>query len=185
MAQRQAEYVHQTQRNSLLKLDLSGKQAVDAGMICEGKQEILIEHIPASLENTELFSTLLASWDACQASTLHTAFTQTPQDVCVLTRTLNPGSLPNSVPISLQEEAQEIAQKSHLPAIARDDMFTMLIEPVRPPGTLCIAGAGHMNAKYIGMIGSRKKEMPFTLLYATREWPQAIWTKYIAQKVPS
>ncbi len=156
MAQRQAQTVHQSQDSSLLILDLTGKEAADAGMICGGKQEILLEYISADLENMEIFSRLLASWDQGQGGSLCTVFVQESERIRIVDRTLDPGSFSESVPFSLREQARKTAQKSSLPAVAREDVYTLLVEPIRPPGTLYIAGAGHVGkttadlAAYVG-----------------------------------
>ncbi len=156
MAQRKAQIVHQTRRSTLLALDLTGKEAADAGMICGGKQEILLEYIPAGRVNAELFSRLLAAWDAGQASSLCTVFIQKSQETNLLDRTLDPASLADSIPASLREEARRLAHTSRLPTIAHQDACTLLVEPIRPPGTLYITGAGHVGkttadlAAYVG-----------------------------------
>lgn len=156
MAQRKAQTLHQSQDSFLFTLDLTGKEAADAGMICGGKQEILLEYIPADLKNMEIFSRLLATWDQGQGSFLCTVFVQESERVCIVDRTLDPGSLSESVPLSLREQARKMAQKSSLPAVAREDAYTLLFEPIRPPGTLYINGAGHVGkttadlAAYVG-----------------------------------
>ncbi|MDZ7760486.1 MAG: XdhC family protein [Desulfovermiculus sp.] len=156
MAQRKAQTVHQTWHSTLLSLDLSGKEAADAGMICGGKQEILLEYIPADHKNAELFSRLLTAWDAGQASSLCTVFIQKSQETIILDRTLDSASLADSVPAPLREEARRSAHTSRLPTIAHQDACTLLVEPIRPPGTVFIAGAGHVGqttadlAAYVG-----------------------------------
>ncbi|MFP4035065.1 MAG: XdhC family aldehyde oxidoreductase maturation factor [Desulfovermiculus sp.] len=156
MAQRTAKTVHQNRRSELLSLDLTGKQAADAGMICGGKQEILLEYLPASNENAALFSTLLAAWDAGHGRSLCTVFAHSSQETIVLDRSLDPDLLADTVPASLREEARRLAQKASLPALVQEDAFTLLVEPIRPPGTLYITGAGHVGkttadlAAYVG-----------------------------------
>jgi xanthine dehydrogenase accessory factor len=145
MAQRHAHKVHQEQRSSLLKLDLTGKDAADAGMICGGKQEILVEYIPPLPGNQELFAQLLNSWDTGRGTALYTAFREAVHGTEVLARTLDPNSLPDSFPDSLRKTVLTWGQKSRLPKFSQEDGVTVLMEPMRSPGTVIIAGAGHVG----------------------------------------
>ncbi|WP_029897728.1 XdhC family aldehyde oxidoreductase maturation factor [Desulfohalovibrio reitneri] len=144
MAQREAARAHETRRSSLLRLDLTGKQAAEAGMICGGEQEILIEYLEPSAESLELVENLLRAWEAGRG-VLCTAFLHDGGDVRVLTRTTDPGNLPSELPEPLRREARELSDAAHFPFTRTAGGATMLVEPVRPPGTVVIAGAGHVG----------------------------------------
>ena len=156
MAQREAQRLHQTQRSLLLKLDLTGKQAADAGMICGGKQEILLEYIPPDPENTQLFSLVLSNWDRGLVSALCTAFADRGQEADILARTLDPALLPSSLPQALRQEADQLTARTRTPAVSKEQEYCVLVEPISSPGNLCIAGAGHVGkttaelAAYVG-----------------------------------
>jgi xanthine dehydrogenase accessory factor len=145
MAQRHAHKVYQEKRSRLLKLDLTGKDAADAGMICGGQQEILIEYISPRPENLRLFSQLLESWDAGQGSALYTVFREDSHGAEILVRTQDSQSLPDSLPQSLRQVAVSWPGKSRLPSFSQEDGFSVLMEPIRSPGTVVIAGAGHVG----------------------------------------
>ena len=145
MAQRHAYKVHHEQQSSLLKLDLTGKEAADAGMICGGEQEILVEYIPPLPENLKLFAQLLNSWDTGRLHTLYTAFREDLHGAEILARALDPQSLPETVPDALRQAAVAWDGRSRLPTYSQEDGVTVLMEPIRSPGTVVIAGAGHVG----------------------------------------
>ncbi|MFO7803927.1 MAG: XdhC family protein [Desulfovermiculus sp.] len=144
-AQREAHRVHQAGVSKLLKLDLTGKEAAEAGMICGGRQEILVEYIPAHESTQELFAGLLDSLDAGRGCSLCTVLTERCDDIRILARTLNPESFPDVVPKPLRDKAVQKAFQARLPLTAREENTTLLIEPIRSSGTLYIAGAGHVG----------------------------------------
>ena len=145
LAQKEAMGVHASQRSTLLELDLTGKQAAEAGMICGGRQEILIEHLPATSETLELVDTLLSHWDAGQPSVLCTAFTHDATSATILSRTLDPATLPADLPEPLLQEVGKRAASTRLPFARSESGVTLLVEPIRSPGTVFIAGAGHVG----------------------------------------
>ena len=156
MAQRHAQKVHHTQCSMLLKLDLTGKDAADAGMICGGQQEILIEYIEPLPENQDLYSQLLEYWDSGRGSTLYTVFRENRQGTDVLFRALDSRSLPHYLPDSLRQRAAAWGDKSRLPTFAQEEDLTVLMEPMCSPGMVVIAGAGHVGqatANLTAMVG--------------------------------
>jgi xanthine dehydrogenase accessory factor len=114
-------------------------------MICGGQQEILIEYISPRPENLRLFSQLLESWDAGQGSALYTVFREDSHGAEILVRTQDSQSLPDSLPQSLRQVAVSWPGKSRLPSFSQEDGFSVLMEPIRSPGTVVIAGAGHVG----------------------------------------
>jgi xanthine dehydrogenase accessory factor len=145
MAQKEAMEVHASQRSTLLELDLTGKQAAEAGMICGGRQEILIEHLPAGPDNVNLFQNLLDDWESGQSKVLITAFAHDSHSTSILSRTLDPAALPADLPESLRREVIKRAASSRSPVALSESGVAVLVEPIRSPGTLYIAGAGHVG----------------------------------------
>ncbi len=145
LAQKEAMRVHGSQRSTLLELDLTGKQAAEAGMICGGRQEILIEHLPAIPDNVNLFQNLLDNWESGQSKILITAFAHDSHWASILSRTLDPAALPADLPESLRQKVIKRAASSRLPLACSESGVTVLVEPIRSPGTVYIAGAGHVG----------------------------------------
>jgi xanthine dehydrogenase accessory factor len=146
MALRAAEEAHQTGRSSLLHFDLSGEAAAEAGMICGGELELLIELITAQQANIHLFDELLRAWDAGQESLLCTAFAVQGQEARILSRTRDASLLHGEVPLGLRRDAeQQQARRLRSPSSSSEDGYTVLMEPVCAPGTAFIAGAGHVG----------------------------------------
>ena len=145
IAQKEAMSVHSLRRATVLDIDLSGEQAAEAGMICGGRQEILIEHLPPTQSTIELVSSLLHHWQTGRRSVLYTTFVQHGEAATILSRTLDPGSLPSELPASLRQEVTDLASSARLPFSRSDGRHTVLVEPIRSPGTVFIAGSGHVG----------------------------------------
>jgi xanthine dehydrogenase accessory factor len=145
LAHKEALAVHASQEATLLQLDLTGKQAAEAGMICGGRQEILLEHLPASQDNIDLFQNLLHAWESGRSSVLCTAFAHEGRSSSILSRTLEPASLPAELPETLRQEVVKRAASTRLPLARSEGKITVLVEPIRSPGTVFVAGAGHVG----------------------------------------
>lgn len=145
LAHKAALAAHTSLSPSLLQLDLTGEQAAELGMICGGRQEILIEHLPPSQDNVSLFQHLLDNWDAGRSSVLCTALSRDRESTAILSRTLGPDALPPTLPEALRQEAVKRAAASRLPSAVSERGVTVLVEPLSSPGTVFIVGAGHVG----------------------------------------
>jgi xanthine dehydrogenase accessory factor len=114
-------------------------------MICGGRQKILIEHLPPTQSTIGLLSSLLNHWQAGRRSVLYTAFVQHGDAATVLSRTLEPAGLPSELPASLRQEVADLAASARLPFTCSEGRLTVLVEPIRSPGTVFIAGSGHVG----------------------------------------
>ena len=145
MAQREAKNVLRTQIDKLLKLDLTGKDVADSGMICGGRLAVLVEYIAPSPENIRLFEDLRADWEAGEGCMLCTVFREKDGGVQILSRTAAPERLPKDLPAELHDKVQRRAAKARLPFAESQNGCTILVEPIRSRGRLIIAGAGHVG----------------------------------------
>ncbi|MBA2882640.1 xanthine dehydrogenase accessory factor [Desulfosalsimonas propionicica] len=145
MARREALDAGKTKHSKLLRLDFTGKDAAEAGMICGGQIDVLIEYIAPTMENTRIFKDLLNNWDNGAGLVLCTVFREYGGQVQILSRSLAPDRLPSELPAALQSKAQNRAGKSSLPFSERQNGYTVLIEPMRSRGRVIIAGAGHVG----------------------------------------
>ena len=145
LAQRKAAETFQDKCPSILQLDLTGEQAAEAGMICGGRQDILLEYIAPTQENATFYGSLLQRWDNGQSALLYTAFTSNGAEVGDLSRALETDDLTASAPVQLKETARTKGAQTRLPFLVHEAQHTILIEPLRPSGTVVIAGAGHVG----------------------------------------
>ena len=158
-ALRESKDVLQGQQSRLLKLDLSGKEAAESGMICGGRQEILIEYLESNEQNMHIFSDLLHDLNRGLERILYTAFKlEDRQRANIFCRTLDPGTLYSYMPSSLKEEMLSRGAESRLPFSLAKDEYTVLVEPMSSAATVFIAGAGHVGqatAKLTAFTGFR------------------------------
>lgn len=143
MAEGREIFTHKTPR--LLSVDFTGREAARAGLICGGRQEILLDCISAGEDNLLLFSRLLEEWDQGIGNTLFTVIESTGSQISITARTMDISSLPRSLPHALRNRASSRGKKTRLPQSVREDRFVLFQEPLHPPGTLYVAGAGHVG----------------------------------------
>ncbi|MFP3980623.1 MAG: XdhC family protein, partial [Desulfobacterales bacterium] len=125
-------------------------------MICGGTLEVLIEHIAPTAGNIRLFSELLADWDAGNGRVLFTVFREDPPEAHELCRTREPSRFPAVLSEALQREMRNRVGRTRLPFVERENDFIVVAEPMRAPGRLFIAGAGHVGratAVLAGFVG--------------------------------
>lgn len=144
-AMEKAMQIFNDKNSFLLAVDFTGLEAAQAGLICGGRQEILLEYISPSEESFQLFSRLLENWDKSLDSTLFTAFESRDSHISITARTLDISSLPASLPAALINRASSRGKRTRLPQSVRKDRFVLFQEPLHPPGTLYVAGAGHVG----------------------------------------
>lgn len=153
---REVQTVFHRRRGRLLRINLTDRDAAADGMICGGDLEVLIEHIPATAGNLRLFARLLEDWDAGNGRVLFTVYREDPPEAHALCRTLEPSRLPEVLSEALREEMRNRAGKTRLPFVERENECIVLAEPMRPPGRVFIAGAGHVGratAVLAGFVG--------------------------------
>ena len=146
LAMREAQKALQSGKSRLLKIDLSGKDAADSGMICGGRQKILVEYLQPAQDSINIFKQLLEDLGAGKAVMLSTAFkTDSEQLVNITSRTLDPHKLSALLSESLKEEVLDRKDKTRLPFALSEQEYTVLVEPISSSGTVLIAGAGHVG----------------------------------------
>lgn len=145
MAQREAERAASCGAARMLKLDLTGNDAAQEGMICGGKQDILIEYIAPDEDNMRVFSDLLREMEKDSGGILCTAFRENSQAVEIISRVTDPCLARPVLPRALAEKIGDRTTATRLPFALSGDECTVLIEPMRSPGTAMILGAGHVG----------------------------------------
>ncbi|MFW5731311.1 MAG: XdhC family aldehyde oxidoreductase maturation factor [Desulfonatronovibrionaceae bacterium] len=144
-AMEKAMQIFNDKKSFLLAIDFTGREAARAGLICGGRQEILLEYIAPGEESFQLYSRLLENWDQSLGSTLFTAFESRDSHISIIARTLDISSLAVSLPASLINRAAGRRNRSRLPESFRENSFILFQEPLYPPVTLYVAGAGHVG----------------------------------------
>jgi xanthine dehydrogenase accessory factor len=148
-ARKEAEAVHRGQSGKLLQIDLTAPEAAAEGMICGGMIDVLVEYIAADSENLRIFSDLLTAWEGAgppgRPGVLLTSFRADGDRAEVIGRTLDPERLPDPLPEALCREVRLRAGKTRLPFAEGEAGFFVLVEPMQSPGTVLIAGAGHVG----------------------------------------
>jgi len=141
MAQKTGRNAHQTKASTLLRVDLTGKDAAADGMICGGRIDILVEYIPALDQYLQIFTRLLRGWAAGPATFLYTMFRQTSENTEVIQRTTDPEDLPEDLRAGLQPRGSGL----RIPVFEKQNDICVLAEPMRSSGHVIIAGAGHVG----------------------------------------
>jgi xanthine dehydrogenase accessory factor len=154
MVQKKGWQVLDTGQSALLRIDLKNRDAAGEGMICGGSQEILVDFIDPGGENQKLFAELLAEWG--QGAQLLTVWKRGKQDIELLSRAPEPSSLPRDLPESLIQETIKSMHNSRQPFVCETEGYSLLVEAMRSPGRVIIAGGGHVGrstanlADYVG-----------------------------------
>ena len=148
-AMRAAINLHNERAPKLLHIQLDSREAAAEGMICGGSLVLLVEYLEAGPDNTALFRSLLAAWQAGanggRGRMLLTAFRADGAHAAVLARATEPESLPKMLPEDLRNEVLLRSGKTRLPFAESRDGFHVLVEPMCPVGTVYLAGAGHVG----------------------------------------
>lgn len=128
----------------------------DLDVICGGQMTILIEYIPATVENTRTFQELHGSLKQGTNSFMVAALVHTSSGVQVGQRCLilENNVIPDSCPYPLADLHQliKMAGGTQIPVLLKAGEQEYLIEPYFVSGTLFIFGAGHV-AKQVATIG--------------------------------
>ncbi|MFP4158525.1 MAG: XdhC family aldehyde oxidoreductase maturation factor [Desulfobacterales bacterium] len=150
MAQKTAPGVFQKGASRILKLDLTGGQAADAGMICGGRMEILLEYIPPDGKNREFWDRVARNLAAGCSFRLITVFEHLydPEGsgVRILARQTDENGLPGEIPAPLRSAAAENTARARKACVLEHKDLRVLIEPLPGLGRVIIAGAGHVGA---------------------------------------
>ncbi len=151
MAQKKGWQIFDTGKSALLRIDLRNRDAAGEGMICGGRQEILVDFINPGRENQRLFAQLLAEWN--RGAQLLTVWKRGKQDIELLSRAPEPSSLPRELPESLIRETARSMHKSNRPFVCEAEGCSVLVEPMRSPGRVIVAGGGHVGRSTANLAG--------------------------------
>lgn len=148
-AQKRAARVLKSGCAEILSFDLSGADAASMQMICGGNVKLLVDFIPATAENVELFRRLRAALQVGEKCYLIAALgavggeKQRTQRTLVLEDRSLVGEFPH--PQGWLERLIEKASRSTYPVVETLDGQQFVIERCYIPSTLYIYGAGHVS----------------------------------------
>jgi xanthine dehydrogenase accessory factor len=180
-AQKKGAQVFKSRVAEVLSFDLSGEDAASMQMICGGNVKLLVDYIPASPLNIEMFRKLrdaLHTGEKCYlVASLGKLGAEKRQTIRCLV--LEDGSLTGGFPFPQQwlDLLIEKSCRSTYPVVETiaDEQF--VIERCFVPSTIFIFGAGHVSqqvALLAEMVGFRTVVLDDRSEYANREkFPQA------------
>lgn len=180
-AQKKGAQVFKSRVAEVLSFDLSGEDAASMQMICGGNVKLLVDYIPASPLNIEMFRKLrdaLHTGEKCYlVASLGKIGAEKRQTIRCLV--LEDGSLTGGFPFPQQwlDLLIEKSCRSTYPVVETiaDEQF--VIERCFVPSTIFIFGAGHVSqqvALLAEMVGFRTVILDDRSEYANREkFPQA------------
>ncbi|NVO00500.1 MAG: XdhC family protein [Geobacteraceae bacterium] len=180
-AQKKGARVLKSRVAEILSFDLSGADAASMQMICGGNVKLLVDYIPASTQNMELFKRLgdaLQSGEKCYLlASLGKLGAEKRQTIRCLV--LEDGSLCGEFPYPHKwlDLLIEKAYRSTYPVVETIDDEKFVIERCFVPSTVFIYGAGHVSqqvALLADMVGFRTVVLDDRSEFANRErFPQA------------
>jgi xanthine dehydrogenase accessory factor len=180
-AQKRAARVFASGVAEILSFDLSGADAASMQMICGGNVKLLVDYIPASPLNVEMFRKLrdaLQSGEKCYLlAALGTVGAEKRKTVRSLV--LEDGSLTGEFPHPQEwlDQLIEKAYRSTYPVVETIAEEQFVIERCFVPSTVFIFGAGHVSqqvALLAEMVDFRTVVLDDRSEYANRErFPQA------------
>jgi xanthine dehydrogenase accessory factor len=133
---------------SEFQFQLTAEEAAESGMVCGGAVRVLLNRIsPAELD---LFASLRTAYRHGERPILVTLlpYGNTPPSLAMV------GQEGTTIPASIMNQAA--AYNKRIAAVITDGRHCAFIEPLVPPGTVHIAGAGHVGlavadlADYVG-----------------------------------
>jgi xanthine dehydrogenase accessory factor len=147
-------------RSRFVDFDLTGSDAASEDMICGGKTVLLLDYIPASGANRELFEQMNEFVSKGSSFYFLTGFTEPDDSIeiaghCLLFhngRTIGDSILPESDVSALREELHNISSTTILSVSDKK----LIIDPIRKIKTLYCFGAGHValpTAHIASMVG--------------------------------
>ena len=136
----------------------------DLDVICGGQMTILIEYLPATMENIDVFQELQSALKRGRNSLVIASLEQTPSKVLVGKRChiQTRGKTPHECPYPEADLHQLAAQAgdTQMPMMLSAGKQEYLVEPYTMGGTVFIFGAGHV-AKQVAVIS---KMVGFTIV---------------------
>lgn len=176
-AQQMAPAIHAGRKSQFFTFDMTGEQAATMDMICGGKVDVLLEHIPANSDIQAVFRSWQEALDTGRKCLLVTPLNlddPKPRQRCLLqAAAVDPGILGSEV----AEELWARARGKHFPLVASLPQGTFYLEPSLVPATLYLFGAGHVSrptAALATMVGFNTVVLDDREEFANRErFPQA------------
>jgi len=144
-----AKRVFETRTARIMRFNLSGADAASMQMICGGRVDVLVEHIPCSPANVEVFRGLqnaLGNGEKCYLMAELGAGSEEIREVSRFV-VLEDGSLIGKVSHSgeLLNSLKNRAYKSTYPVLIDEGASRFFVERCFAPSTLYIFGAGHVS----------------------------------------
>lgn len=180
-AQKRAQRVFKSGVAEILSFDLSGADAASMQMICGGNVKLLVDYIPISAQNIEMFKGLSKALQVGEKCYLVAALGKIGAEKRPTLRclALEDGTLNGEFPYPLQwlDMLIEKAYRSTYPVLQTVAEEQFVIERCFVPSTVYIYGAGHVSQQ-VGllaeMVGFRTVVLDDRSEYANRErFPQA------------
>ena len=139
---------------ALLRFDLTGREAADAGMICGGMVRVLLEHVPGAGENAALFRDLARAVAEGRSTVLLTEYSGPEHALAVESRRI-PGPAFHPRP-DTDAALRAVAQESREPRLLNLDDRRFLVEPLAAARLAVLFGGGHVGlatARLTAMLG--------------------------------
>jgi xanthine dehydrogenase accessory factor len=128
---------------ALLRFDLTGSEAADAGMICGGRVQVLLEHLPATEQNASLFRGLAQAVAAGCAALLLTEYAGPDEVMAVLGRQAVAAEF-HPDPL-LDATLREAGSGAREPRLLDLEGRRFLLEPLAAACTAVLFGGGHVG----------------------------------------
>ena len=128
--------------HALLRFDLTADQAADAGMICGGAVQVLLQRLESNEETVEFFQSLADEFDRRTRPILLTLLQpgRAPRMLVHVAGGRTAVDLASGLVAALSRRAESAS----LPFIVADGVTRLHAEPLVNPTRLYLAGAGHV-----------------------------------------
>lgn len=150
----------------ILDFKLSTAEAALSGMVCGGRQQVLLQKVEPSSGNLDFFKSLRTRFLGGERPVLLTLINGSDQPHMKI---YNPDM---QLPLSLRQEVSRKAGGAGIPFTCEDDDVLVFGEPLIKPKIVHFAGGGHVAqaaAKLATIVGFRVRVMDDRREFANRE----------------
>jgi len=155
--QKAAAHALKTAEAEIRAFDLAGADAERTDLICGGALAVLIEYVPATPSNLQVFRNVLASLQSRSKNYLVTALGAAGQELGTIERCLivEDGSVHGDLACSTDLVTAIFKQMAgdRYPVILTLDDRRILVEPCSSLGTVYLFGAGHVSQQVAALAG--------------------------------
>lgn len=153
-------------KHTILDYNLSTSEAADAGMVCGGKQQVLLQRLDPLPENLSLFQELQYQLDNRSRPVLLTLLSQSAEPKMQIFN--------SNLPLStrLLKKLEPKVSRANQPFTVETDGTLIFAEPLTRTRTIHLAGAGHVSqavATIASTVGFGVRVMDDRAEFANRE----------------